>query len=207
MAICKKTILFIAMSLCIFAYCNTVSAEIIKLNKITNHHVEPYKYTRSFIIRFSNIIYYENGKEVKIPVFQGKSDNVTYDDLILYCINNKLLESDANETGFMIKTNKGDVRKTFREFLRFYKSNIFKDIDIEKPTIMSLGSTDWIIKYDFTINGIPCYMKIELTPRKEDLKKKQSDLEYQSVYDINPMEDEKEPGFLYKIYVGSKSTD
>ena len=203
----KRIELFIAISFCIFLYCNTVSAENVKMNKITNKHVEPYKYSRSFILRFSNIIYCEKNQEIKVPVFQGIYEDINYNDLITYCVNNNLLESDANETGFMIKANIGETRKTFHKFLAFYKLSIFKNIDIEKPAVMSMSSTDWIIKYDFLVNGIPCYMKIELTPRKEDLKKKQNDLKYKSVYDIIPMEDEGESGFLYKIYIGSKSTD
>ena len=107
----------------------------------------------------------------------------------------------------MIKAKKGEVRKTFHQFLAFYKLNIFKDVDIEKPTAMVLSSTDWIIKYDFQVNGIPCYLKIELSPRKEDLKKRQSDLKIKSVYDIIPDENDMEPGFLYDFYIGSKSTD
>ena len=72
---------------------------------------------------------------------------------------------------------------------------------------MSLGSTDWIIKYDFTINGVPCYMSILLTPRDEDLNKAQKDMIMQSVYGIIPEEVMDEPEFSYNIFVVSKSTD
>lgn len=209
MTISKKILFLMLIAFFSFNNCNTILAneKTIQSNKITSNHVEPYKYKRTFILRFSNIIYDEEKPIIVIPIFQGKYENVLYSDLLNYCVTNNLLEPQVMETGFMIKTKKGEVRKTFHDFLAFYKSNIFKDINVEKPTVMSLGSTDWIIKYDFTINNIPCYMKIELTPRKEDLKKKQSDLKYKSVYDIIPMEEEKEPGFLYDFYIGSKSTD
>ncbi len=204
----RIVIILLAVSLFVINNCNTVSAnEKIAPEKITSKHVELYKYDRSFILRFSNIIYNEEGHNITIPIFQGKYGDVLYKDFRDYCVKNKLLEPKVKETGFMIKAKKGEVRKTFHQFLAFYKLNIFKDVDIEKPTAMVLSSTDWIIKYDFQVNGIPCYLKIELSPRKEDLKKRQSDLKIKSVYDIIPDENDMEPGFLYDFYIGSKSTD
>ena len=205
----KRILIIMAMAFYAFVNCNTISAnaKTIKSDQITINHVEPYKYNRSFIIKFSNVIYIEKGKTIKIPIFQGKYEDVLYDDFINYCIKNKLLEPKVMQSGFMIKTKKGEIRKTFHDFLAFYKSNIFRNIDIEKPTVMSLGSTDWIIKYDFTINGVPCYMSILLTPRDEDLKKAQKDMIMKSVYEIIPEEKMDEPEFSYNIFVGSKSTD
>ena len=204
----KVKVLLVMIILPLLFNCTSVSArELIKPEKITVNHVEPYKYTRTFIIRFSNIIYHEAGREIKIPIFQGKYEDVLYKDFRDYCFDKKLLEYKVRETGFMIKTKKGETRKTFHDFLTFYKSNILRNVDIEKPTMMSLGSTDWVIKYDFTVNGIPCYMQIELTPRDEDLNKAQKDMIMKSVFDIIPDETEQEPGFLYKFYIGSKSTD
>ena len=49
---------------------------------------------------------------------------------------NKLLEPKVMESGFMIKANKGEVRKTFHEFLTFYKSNIFKDINMLNKALL-----------------------------------------------------------------------
>jgi hypothetical protein len=196
------------MVLFVMNNCNPVTAnQRISSEKISDKHIELYKYDMSFILRFSNMIYNEENKDIVIPIFQGKYEDVLYKDFIDYCIRNKLLQPKVMETGFMIKTKKGDIRKTFHQFLAFYKSNILKNVDIEKPTVMILSSTDWIIKYDFIVNGVPCYLKIELPPRDEDLKKKRKDLILKSVYDIIPEEEDMEPGFLYDFYIGSKSTD
>lgn len=205
----KVLLIVIAISFSLVVNCRTIIANdtIITTDKITSVHVEPYKYKRTFIIRFAKIIYYEEGKKIEIPVFQGKYENVLYKDFREYCLNNKLLEPKVRESGFMIKCKIGETRSAFQEFLKFYKSSIFKDIDIEKPTVISLSATDWIIKYDFNINGVPCYMTIMLPPREADLNQKQSDVKFKSVFEIIPKEDEKYPGFLYKIYIGSKSTD
>ena len=180
--------------------------KIIKGSEITNKHIEQYRYKRVFILRFSNLIYEEDNKEIKIPIFQGDMGNGLYEDFMDYCLKNKLLEPGVMESGFIIKCNKGEVRKTFYEFLKFYKSNILKDVNIEKPSEMWLSTDDWIIKYDFIINNIPCFIEIELDPSDEDLYKNPVS-EYKSVYEIIPEEDSEQPGIFYSIYIGYKSSD
>jgi hypothetical protein len=204
----RNMLIAFLISFFVFNNFNTVSAnEKITSDKITKKYIEQYKFSRSFILRFSNIIYNEKDQDIKIPIFQGKYEDVLYKDFREYCLKEKLLEPKVRETGFMIKCKKGEVRKTFHEFIKFYKSSILTGINVEKPTVMYLGSTDWIIKYDFIVNAVPCYITIMLSPRDKDLNKKQKDIELKSVYDIIPDEDEIEPGFIYKIYIGSKSTD
>lgn len=204
----KSFLLFIIMILSLFNNCSSFSAkERIKLDKITSKHVEPYKYTRTFILRFSNLVYYEEGREIIIPLFQGNLGDVEYKVFRDYCLKNKLLEPKVMESGFIIKPKKGEIRKTLHEFLAFYKLTIFRNINIEKPTLMRLSSSYWTINYDFKVNGVNCYISIELPPREEDLDKSEIELDYKSVYDIIPDEGEIEPGFTYHIYIGSKSTD
>lgn len=168
---------------------------------ITEKDIIPFKYPMTFIVKFSNIIYEEKGKNIKIPVFQGNLGEVKYKDLIKYCIDKKYIDQYM-WVSYIVKCKKGKVRQTLHEFLKFYKSNILKDVNIEKPTVMSLSSTEWTIKYDFTIENIPCYLEIQFDSQEKDVD---NNPKYKSVYDINPEENVKDPNILYTFIIGAKS--
>ena len=119
----------------------------------------------SFIIKFSNLIYNSSGKEVKIPIFRGTMGDITYKEFRQYCRDNKLLKEGYREAGFIIDTKEGEVKKTFHEFLRFYQSNLFKDVgvDVNKPSEISDANPGAIeISYKFKAKGTPMVMKITI---------------------------------------------
>ena len=184
-----------------------INKRIIKENEITNEMIAPYRFESIFYVNFSNIIYKGQNNDIKIPIFKGINGDVYYDDIIKYCIKKKYIK-EKQWLVYIIKCNKGEVRKTFHEFLKFYKSNILKNVNIEKPSVMDLSATDWTIKYDFTVNGIPCYLEIQLDPRDEDVNKSPNpDTIYKSVYEIIPEEKIEQSGFTYRFFTNSKSTD
>ena len=89
----------------------------------------------AFIIKFTNLIYEVNGKNVKIPIFRGNMGDATYKEFHEYCYKNNLLKARGYiESGFIVESEKGKLTNTFHEFLNFYKNNILKDCDIKTPT-------------------------------------------------------------------------
>ncbi len=159
------------------------------VNKITEKEVEQYKNEKLFIIRYSNIIYEKNGKNIKIPIFQGNHGDVLYKDFYDYCIQKKYFpikkEYKYIESGFIIKAKKGELRKTFHKFLDFYKSNILKDIDINKPAKMDCDGYEWWIDYDFIVDDVPCYIRIRIDSSEEDNNNYRK---YKSPYEIRTLE-------------------
>ena len=107
------------MSIIIFLNCTHSVSETIPKDKIKDA-VILFDEFGALIIKFSNLIYEGGGKEVKIPIFRGNMGDITYRELRKYCSDNKLLKEGYRETGFIIVTKEGEVKKTFHEFLRFY---------------------------------------------------------------------------------------
>ena len=183
----------------------SLNAKTISTEQITDKHIEEYKSGKTiysldiFVINFANIIYNVNGKNIKIPIFKGTMGDVHYNDLLNYYRNKTFFDSDVNsETGYIIKVKKGEAKKTLHEFLAFYKSNILKDIDIEHPVTIYLSPVEWILQYNFVVDGVPCYMHINFESRKEDYGKPLP----KSVYDIVPNENAGNPGIFFMFYRG-----
>ncbi len=126
--------------------------------------VQKYDDNDSFIIKFTNLIFEKNGKEMKIPVFQGNTGDVYYNDFHEYCYSNNLLERGYAESSFVIKTDKGKITKTFREFLNFYKGNILKNVNINKPSkfVVFDDGKNLRLYYDFEVNEIPFMLQIDI---------------------------------------------
>jgi hypothetical protein len=103
--------------------------------------------------------------------------DVLYDDFKKYSVNHGLLDKGCAETFFMIKCKKGEFKKTLNEFKAFYKSNILKDIDFDKPSYNE-RYTDYedVQFFEFTLEGIPCYL--ELYVANEDYAKRSEMLNY-----------------------------
>jgi len=108
-----------------------------------------------FIIKFSNLIYEKDGKEMRIPIFQGTMGDVSYKDFLKYCVDKKYLEPNVAETNFIIKAQKGKLTKTFHEFLYFYKGSILKNVDISKPNKIKVDGGALDMYYDVVSNGVP----------------------------------------------------
>ncbi|MCL1833906.1 MAG: hypothetical protein FWG49_05320, partial [Leptospirales bacterium] len=96
------------------------------------------------------------------PIFRGNMGDINYDDFLNYCYDNKLLDNDYREGGFIIETKRGEVKKTFHEFLRFYQNNLFKDagIDVNRPSRFVSDLDQLYICYDFKVKGIPMVIAI-----------------------------------------------
>lgn len=184
-----------------------ISLILIGCSKIPDKSVQKYASDYTFIITFTNLIYESHNTKIVIPIYKGHSGDVRYKDFHDYCVKNKLLESHVGESGFIIKTDKGQLKSTLHDFIRFYKKNILKDIDIEKPTWVGISDEWWYILYDFEVNKIPCYLKIEVNASNEDYENWNKDSKLTSPFQINPDESMKDPYFTYSFYINQKSTD
>lgn len=146
-------------------------------------------------IQYSNLIFTTNsGINIIQPVYRGDKGNIKYEDLRQYCIKmGKLQSSETRISPIQVYCKKGEMKKTFHEFLTFYKSNLLKDVDIEHPAEFGKENKTWIINYYFKVNGVSGKMQIQV-----DGSEKQSPL-YKSVYDIQP--DENGGWFIYDITI------
>jgi len=178
---------------------DTVSAE-------NNMQIQPVdgKYIKFFgeagllDIEYSNIIFTTNsGKEIVQPVFRGTKGNIRYEDLREYCIKvGKLRSNETRISPIQVYCKKGELKKTFHEFLKFYKSNLLKDVDIEHPSDFGQENNTWVIRYDFKVDGVPGSMQIQIRGSEEFSP------HYKSVYEIQP--DEDRGWFIYNINIRRK---
>ena len=204
--LCAKTMFL--MFMIVLLTCSYSVSETISKDKIKDAVIEYRKSSNLFVIKFSNLIYKIDGKEVKIPIFRGNMGDLDYDDFLNYCYDNKLMKKEFCESGFIIEAKKGEVKKTFHEFLRYYQNNLFKDagIDVNKPSkISDVEPGILYIYYDFKIKGIPMVIAITvyITGDVDTGKIK-------SVFDIdNIKEDFKtiSPYFYFEIYQNITSKD
>lgn len=157
-----------------------------------------------FIIKFSNLIYEKDGKEMKIPIFQGSMGDIYYKAFHEYCYKNNLLEKGWGESNFIIKTEKGKLTKTFHEFLNFYKGNILKDVDINKPAKIKIDGGALDIYYDFVINGVPFSFQIGINANKKNIDNLGP---IKSIFDVDLKENVEIPIFQYRFWKNKTSND
>ena len=157
-----------------------------------------------FIIKFSNLIYEKDGKEMRIPIFQGTMGDVSYKDFLKYCVDKKYLEPNVAETNFIIKAQKGKLTKTFHEFLYFYKGSILKNVDISKPNKIKVDGGALDIYYDFVINGVPFSLQIGISTDKKEIEDVDS---IKSIFDVNLDENMETPIFTYRFWKNKTSND
>jgi len=164
------------------------------------------------INNYSDVVYDVNGTMIKIPIFKGKYGEVAYKQLLDYSHENDILVKDANESGYIVKTKNGELKKTLHEFLKFYKSSILSKVDIDKPTKLDLFGDeekycDWELYYDFESDGIPFVLKIVVKASKEDFENRANRNKISSVFQLNPDEMMSEPFFYYKFFHSYKTKD
>ena len=202
MKIFKNTIV-ICMILFLNCNQNSASSESVTIGKFNNDTVQKFDEYSSFVIKFSNLIYEKDGKTVKIPIFQGNMGDATYKEFRRYCLDNNLLKEGFRESGFIIQTKRGELKKTFHEFLKFYKSNILKDSNIDKPDKMVISDGAFDIYYDFEVEGIPFVLQITICTVENRFDTKS----LKSVFDVNINENMKTPTpyFTYAIRMGTTS--
>jgi len=176
-----------------------------KINEIPENAIERMEDSFIYVIKFSNLIYntYKTEKKrIKIPIFQGTFGDVEYNDFKSYCREKKILASNYAESGFVILTKRGELKKTLLEFIKFYEGNILKGY--EKPVEMNtIGDEpqylEWRITYKFKVDNIPCLMTIYVMADEKDFSTPRNF--FKSVEDINPDENMETPNFLYKLYI------
>ncbi len=161
------------------------------------------------IIRYSNVILKENGKRVKVPIYGGIYGDITYEDLI----KQQKYKDNYLLSGIGIYTKHGTVKKTFYDFLKFYKKSLFKNIDINKPSVIGSEGSAWqLIWYDFEHEGLPCSMFISIECDEKKSIKKIKKMTNGRIKAIPPdgtidmLEfNEKSKGFGFSIYIGKHS--
>lgn len=115
------------------------------------------KETGVYTIRYSNVIMKVKGKSVKIPIYGGIYEDITYEDLEKQQTNKEIYLLG----NIHITVKDGDVKKTFYDILAFYKKSFFKDIDVNRPSVIgNEGGDSLYIWYDFEYEGMPCSMMI-----------------------------------------------
>ncbi len=165
--------------------------------ELTEKHVGQMKNSPySIVLYCSNIVYVRKGKEVSMPVFRGTLEDVSYLELDKYCHEKKLLKKNIAISGIDVPCRTGEVKKTFREFLDFYKKNMPGNFDIENPSEFNLSGNDVSYYYNFTVNGIPCSFEFSI---KVDLKCIDLCGPVESPYDLIPVDDGSQNCFYYNF--------
>lgn len=159
----KKPIILL-VSLMVIINCNkTVNSE-------NNNQLPKFEIVNETdaIIRYSNVIVDIKGKSIKVPIYGGVYGDITKKDLV------KEMKPKFNPLGSLYITAKdGEVKKTFFDILNFYKKNLLKEVDINKPSVIgNEGGVDMLIWYDFDCEGIPCSMMIIVACDHEATSKK-----------------------------------
>jgi len=151
----------------------------------------------SFIIRYTNLIYEHEGKELKIPIFEGNMGDVKYKEFRMFCVEKKYLNPNVAESAFIIQADKGKLTQTFREFMKFYKSNILKDTDISKPAKIIIDGGALELYYDFTVNEVPFVLYVKINTDKGNIENLDS---IKSILDLNLNENVPNPMFKYRFW-------
>ncbi|HRU18706.1 MAG TPA: hypothetical protein P5070_12760 [Bacteroidia bacterium] len=195
----KKFFFKIVSVLCIIVFLNCTDkkamSETNMISKIKDDAVINFS-TYSLIVKFTNFIYEEDGKKIKIPIFQGNSGDVSYDDFLEYCYTKKYLKPKSAETSLVIKADKGRLTKTFHEFLMFYKGNILKDTDINMPAKILVDGGVLELYYDFKVNEVPFVLQISISTGQEDVNTSL----IKSIFDVNLNENMKTPIFHFRFW-------
>jgi len=198
----KKNIL--KLLIIFFTFTLLALAESVKLPKFEN------PVPGGHIIRYSNVVVYVAGKKIAVPIYGGFYESILYEDLEKQqkYKNNYLLG------GVTIFTKQGDVGKTFHNILKFYKKSFFKDIDMNKPSVIGNEGSSWyLIWYDFEYEGLPCSMMISVECDEKASIKKIEKMGYgrKQAIPVNGTIDmlsfnEKSPGIGLSIYIGESSS-
>jgi len=199
----KRIILILVLS-CIPGCRNSENTDILEkysYDQIPPHAIERLNDGFFYVIKFANLIYEVNDKKIIVPIFNGDMKSVKYNDFLKYCREKKMLDNNAKESSFLIKAEKGVVKKTFLEMIKFYENNILKGYENTYEMFPVGGDNtdfEWLIIYKIKIDSIPYTLKFTVTAYEKDptLKGKFKNLKIQ---DIHP--DERSDSFIgYEIY-------
>ncbi len=125
-----------------------------------------------YIVRYSNIIVQLEGKTIKVPIFGGTYEDITYEDI------KKQQTKNRSVLGHIyIEAEKNQIKKTFFEILSFYKKTFFKEIDTNRPSVIgNEGGESLFIWYDFNYEGMPCSMMITVSCDSMATNKKMNEI-------------------------------
>jgi len=115
------------------------------------------------IIKYNNIIYNYENKIINIPIFNGTGDDVLYTDLL-----KKQKFKYSILSNIAIPINEKNAKKTLLRMLKFYKNNLFLNVDINRPTGIALDQDVWYIYYNFDYEKIPCNMLVIIGVNEEN---------------------------------------
>lgn len=196
----KIGIFILTFLICMSCNQNDKDQKIVGINKIVPEFINFEGEAGLLDIKYSDIVYTtKNDQKIIQPVFRGDKGSIRYEDIREY--SQKMGRLEKNQlyiTPIVVKCNKNQVKKTFHEFLTFYKTNLLKDIDIEHPTDFGLENATWVITYDFSYNNIPCYMQIQIKGSET------KSMSYKSIYEIQP--DESMKWFIYDFGFETESS-
>ena len=151
----------------------------------------------SFIIRYTNLIYEHEGKELKIPIFEGNMGDVKYKEFRMFCVDKKYLKPNVAESAFIIQADKVNLTQTFRKFLKFYKGNILKNTDINKPAKIIIDGGALELYYDFIVDDVPFVLYVKINTDKGNIDNSDS---IKSILDLNLNENVPKPMFKYRFW-------
>ena len=165
----KKSIIALIISALFVIFGGQFVACIAKEKKALPKFEEVDKNSGVYIIRYSNIVTEVENKKIKIPIYGGMYEDISYDDLEKLQTNKKLyLLGNLN-----IDAKDGEVKKTFFDILSFYKKTFFKDIDTNNPSVIgNEGGDSLFVWYDFDYEGMPCSMMITVAYDKKATNEK-----------------------------------
>jgi len=161
------------------------------------------------VIRYSNVIINVAGKRVKVPIYGGIYEDIVYEDLE----RQQKYKNNYILGGVTIYTKKGMVKETFYDLLNFYKKSFFKNIDINKPSVIGNEGSSWyLIWYDFEYEGLPCSMMISVEcDEKASIKRieekgygRKKSIPVDGTIDMLEF-NEKSPGIGIAIFIGESS--
>ena len=178
----------------------TINTKIYKLNEIPENSVERLNNAFVYEIKFSNMIYVVDGKELFFPIYKGTIGTVYYEDFLNYCYKNNILEKGYKESEFFIRAKKGEVKKTFMGFIEFYQNKFGSSFKKFDRIFIEGGSPEFLIGtvlYKFKFNNVPCSMSISFKIDENDWDVTDN---YKELNDINF--DEKSDSYItYEIVV------
>jgi len=194
-----KLLLFVCVIILIMSsvYCRESECKSIALPKF-----EESKETGTYVIRYSNVILTMDEKKIKVPIFGGIYEDITIEEL------KKMQTIKPDNENYplaylSIPTEKGKVRNTFLSLLSFYKKNLFKNVDVNKPTVIGKEEILWIIWYDFIFENMPSSMMVVMGA--DDKLTKNNENKYSELTIESIGIDENSSSFILQIFIGEPS--
>ena len=116
---------------------------------------------KGFIVYYSNVVIKYKDKSIRVPIYGGTSGSINDSDLKKLYGGIGVTNGENLIWNICIPVDKGNVKKTFIDILKFYKTTLFKDIDVDTPSVIGYeGESPAIIWYDFNYYGVPSSMMI-----------------------------------------------